>query len=81
MAKRTWMEAIMKDMIVLHVTKKRPLNRAEWKKRIHVANPKMWEKGLQFVVVVEIVYNGNCKLGPKKLDAWIPCSILLSPKA
>jgi len=35
------MEAINKDMLMFHVNEEMILNRAEWKKRIHVANSKM----------------------------------------
>ena len=38
--KCTWMGAIKKAMLMLHVTEEMDLNGAELKKRIHVANCK-----------------------------------------
>ena len=48
--KRTGMEAIKRDMLILLVTKimglkMMALNRIEWKKRIYVPDPENWDKG------------------------------------
>jgi len=48
------MEGIKNDMLVLHV--EMPFNIAEWKKMIHLANPKNWEKGSIVLVVVIVVH-------------------------
>jgi len=40
MLKRTCMEAIKKDILMLLVAEAMDLNRVEWKKMIYVANPK-----------------------------------------
>ena len=45
------METIKKDMLMLHVSEEMALNIAEWKKKIHVVDSKIWDKG--FLVVVE----------------------------
>jgi len=37
--KRTWMGAVKKDMLIVHG--EMALSRAEWKKMIHVAGPKL----------------------------------------
>ena len=47
--KRIWMEAIKKDMLILHVTSEMILSRAEWMKRFMQSTPN-WDKS--FVVVV-----------------------------
>jgi len=34
------MEAIKKDILMLHITEEMTFNRVEWNKRIYVADPK-----------------------------------------
>jgi len=43
--KRTWTEAVEKDMVVVTLTKEMTLKRAQWSKRIRVDNHKDWHKG------------------------------------
>ena len=44
--KRSWMEANKKDILMLHVVEYMALNKDEWKKRIHVVDPKKMMKAL-----------------------------------
>lgn len=39
--KRTWVEAIKKDLKILNSVEEMALNRTEWKKKIHVAYAKI----------------------------------------
>ena len=42
--KQSWMESIKKDMLMLRVSREMTLNKSEWKKKIHVADSKVWDK-------------------------------------
>ena len=46
-------ETLRKDLEYLDLTEDMTQNRAQWRSRIHIADPTYWEKG--FVVVVVVV--------------------------
>jgi len=45
------MEALQKNMTVLHLTEDMTLNRAEWKKIVNVAGPKRLCCNIQFLIL------------------------------
>lgn len=49
-----WMEAIKHDMIVANLTMKTALSHVEWKKMIHIAIPKVWDKSFVDVNYVDV---------------------------
>ena len=51
-SQQIWMEEIKKDMLILEVAEEMILNRTEWKKIIHLADTKDWDK--DFVVAAVI---------------------------
>jgi len=49
------MKKINKEIIVQCLTKEMAFNKADWKKRIYVGDPKIWDKGLLVVVIIVIL--------------------------
>lgn len=49
--KRTWIEAIKKDLAFASVREEMALNRSEWKKKIHTADPLIGIKALLLLLL------------------------------
>lgn len=47
-SKLTWPKTIKNDLIACSLSDDLALDRLEWRKRIHVADPRKWDKGLVF---------------------------------
>lgn len=56
--KQIYIEEINKDMVVANLTEEMALNISKWKKKIHLVEPKSWNRG--FVVVVVHVFVCVC---------------------
>ncbi|KAI0494701.1 hypothetical protein KFK09_024844 [Dendrobium nobile] len=47
--KKTWLENIRNDLSLLDLNDNLIFNRIQWRKKIYVADPKYWDKGLMLL--------------------------------